>query len=77
MATIMRKKTLTINNLFQSFDMSPWKTNTEQSRSTKWEKGDYTVPKMCDAWASRWEEGGQMRQLDMSHGNVQAMIGTA
>lgn len=57
--------------------MAPRKTNTEQSRSTKWEKGDYTVPKMCDMWALHWEEEGQMRQLDMSHGNVQIMTGTA
>lgn len=47
----MAKKNSTITNLFQSFDMSPWKTKTEQSRSAKWEKGNYTVPNMCDMWA--------------------------
>lgn len=45
------KKSCTINNLFQSFDMSPWKTSTDQSRSIKWEKGNYTVANMCDMWA--------------------------
>lgn len=44
----MVKKNLTINNFFQSFETSPWKTNTEQSRSTKWQKGTYTAPNVCD-----------------------------
>lgn len=49
--TITVKKSWPINNLFQTFDMSPWKTSTEKSGSTKWEKGDYTVPNMSDIWA--------------------------
>lgn len=36
-----------------------------------------TLFQICVKYSPFWEEDGQMRQLDMSHGDVQIMIGTA